>query len=443
MKKSAAISLILALILAAGCSLTHKRAVPLKEKKGSPEFTPLWQYEGFTIARGSMHNHTIYSDGCLTVDDLVQEARNEGVAVLAITDHREGRQCLGKRDKVCVEVGGVESKKEGYEKYLQELARVAAASQNPVIMPGLEVAPYVWNERGFPFMILRGSNWHFTVYNVAEPSVYANMPAFRGVTLKKYKAPVSDPYNNIEPYNKWVNYLRDHGAIVAQAHPQWGGENSWTLTVRAESQLPLFMTDQLPRLNIVALMPEGFNAGVPGGKWDKALMQYLAGFRDEPLWAWGESDFHCLKDQSMGLRTATTLFYLKDYSQAGVLDAIRKGHMVGIMGKDFQELYVAEFSVGSGKAAAEKIMLGEEARLDAAPVVRFALSKETPVVELRLVRNGKVIYLTNTSSFQYLDKEALDKKLRCYYRVQVIGPGPLLLDNANMIFTNPVFVSFN
>jgi hypothetical protein len=443
MKKFSATALALALVLAAGCSLTHKKVVPLKEKKGTPDHTPLWQYEGFTIARGSMHNHTIFSDGCLTVDDLVQEARNEGVSVLAITDHREGKQCLGKRGKVCVDAGGVESPKLGYEKYLQELERVAAESKNPIIIPGLEVAPYVWNERGFPFMILRGSNWHFTVYNVSDPSVYAEMPAFRGVTVKKNKAPLSDPFNNIEPYNRWVNYLRDRGAIVAQAHPQWGGENSWALTVRTESQLPLFMTDQLPRLNIVALMPEGFNASIPGGKWDKALMQYLAGFREEPLWAWGEADFHCLKDeQSMGLRLATTLFYLKDYSRAGVLDAIHKGRMVALMGKDFQEVYVSEFSVGSGKPASQKIMLGEEVKLDGAPMVRFALSREVPVVETRLVRNGKVIHVTNATSFQYLDREALDKKLRCYYRVQVIGQGPMLLDDATMIFTNPVFVSF-
>jgi len=440
MKKAA---ILLALIFLAGCSLTNKKAVPLGEKKGTPAHTPSRQYDGWTIARGSMHNHTIYSDGCRTMDDLVQEARNEGLAVLGITDHREGRQCLGKHEKFCIQTGGVESKNEGYEKYMNDLRRVAAESKSPVIIPGLEVVPYVWNERRFPFAVLRGSSWHFTVYNIDDQAVYEKMPAFRMVTIKGFMEPMVDPFNNIAPFDKWVKYMREHGAIVAQAHPQWLG-NGWTLTVRAESPYPLFMTDQMPELNLVALLPEGFNAGAAGGKWDQGLMQYLAGFRDQPFWAWGEADYHCQNKagDSPGLRMGTTLFYLTDLSHDGVIDAIKRGRMVGLMGNEFQEVYVSEFSVGNGKPSGKKIMLGEEVKLDAAPVVRFSLSSDLPVAQVSLIRNGRVIHTSKSTSFEYTDKVAGEKKLRCYYRVEVVGQGPVEIANANLLFTNPVFVSW-
>jgi hypothetical protein len=61
----------------------------LLEKLGTPQHTPIYQSGEWLIARGSVHNHTNFSDGCRIPEDLVQQARNEGVSVLAITDHRE------------------------------------------------------------------------------------------------------------------------------------------------------------------------------------------------------------------------------------------------------------------------------------------------------------------------------------------------------------------
>jgi hypothetical protein len=124
------------------------------------------------------------------------------------------------------------------------------------------------------------------------------------------------------------------------------------------------------------------------------------------------------------------------------LNAIVKGHTVGLMGEDFQEVYVSEFSVGENKPAKEKIMLGEKVNLSAPALVKFTLSKDVPIKEARLIRNGKIIYTTNAPGFEFLDKDAFEKKLNCYYRVEVIGQGPVEQDNANLIFTNPVFVSF-
>ena len=221
-------------------------------------------------------------------------------------------------------------------------------------------------------------------------------------------------------------------------HPQWTN-NQWVTTFHFKSPFPINLTDQIPRLNGVAVLPEGFNAGVPGGKWDLGLMQYLAGYREEPFWVVGDCDFHCPPHT---LRIATTLFYLKEYSYQGVIDAMKKGRMVALMGKDFQEVYVKEFSVGPAGGQREKIMLGEEVRLSQAPLIKFSLNQEVPIKEARLIRNGKIIYTSKSSNFQYLDKEAFDKRLRAYYRVELVGLGPIELTNANLLFTNPIFISF-
>jgi hypothetical protein len=431
MKGKIFFGLLLTVLVGAGCG--PKKPVPVTEQK-TPEHTPVWNYEGWTIARGSMHNHTIYSDGCHTSADLVKLARNQGIAVLGISDHREGRTCLGKNAKVCANAGGVEGRGKGYPKYMAEIAKLADESKNPLIIPGLEIVPYVWNAQGFPLMVIMGDNWHFTAYNIKDPAVFENMPAFKTIKLRAQKDPGADPYN------KWVDYLRDNGGLVFQAHPGWGDPH-WIMTIKFPDVHPVQLTDELPRLTGVALLPEGFNAAPPGGKWDQALMQYLAGYRDAPLWAWGESDYHC-PDKTHGLRLGTTLFYLKDYTRDSVLDAIKKGRFVALMGEAFQEVFVSEFSVGDNQPARNKIMLGEQVRLAGPALVKFSLNKDVPIKEARLVRDGKVIYTTNAASFEFADKDALEKRLNCYYRVEVIGPGPVEQDNANLIYTNPVFVSF-
>lgn len=435
MKKTLALSLglILLVALATGCGVKGK-PVPLSETLSTPLHTRIYKYGEWLIARGSVHNHTTFSDGCRKPEDLVQQARNEGIAVLAITDHREGKLCIN--EKICVDSGGVESPKTGFEKYLKTLLELQSQSQNPLIIPGMEVAPYFWNERS-PKPLLKGDSRHFTVYWVTDPKVFEQMPVTRNITTK----PQPDP--GPEPYNVFVNYIVDHGGMVFEAHPDWINPSDYGIA-EARTDAPTMLAAQLPRLTGIAPIPDGiFSAGSPGGVWDVALMEYLAGYRQEPLWAWGEADFHCIdpKNPNNNLRIGTTLFYLKEYTLDQVYDAMKKGRMVALMGELFQEVYVAEFSVGE-KAVPGKVMLGEWVKLNAAPVIRFALNQQVELKEARLIRNGKVIYTGKSSNFEFTDTEAQKLGTPVYYRVQLIGEGPMELSNATLLYTNPIYVSF-
>ncbi len=414
------------------CAYIKQKPVPLEEKLAQPLHTPLWKYQGWVIARGSVHNHTIYSDGCRTPEDLIQQARNEGIAVLAITDHREGRICI--KGNSCLDLGGVDSpKRGGYEKYLAHLQKLAKQSQMPILIYGVEVAPYFWNARSLPWALIKGQGWHFTIYGIDELEVYENMLARKEISA------ISEPAPGIEPYQRFVDYIWEKGGLVFQAHPE-SSSNDWILTIHTWEPAPTHLTARLPHLTGVAVIPEGFfQVGAPGGEWDQALFQYLAGFREAPLWAWGEADYHC---PPTTLRRGTTLFYLKEFSREEVFNAIREGRMVALMGEDFQEVFVSEFSVSDRAKPKERIMLGEEIELSGPARVRFSLNKEVPIKEARLIRNGKVIYTTSSSHFEYLDRQAFEKKLDCYYRVQVLGKGELKYAQGNLLFTNPIFVRF-
>jgi len=422
----------LLVLFLAGCGALKQKPVPLEERLSTPKTSPVYDYQGFIIARGSMHNHTIYSDGCRTAEELVQQARNEGIAVLTFTDHREGRMCLTKN--ICGDLGGVDSPRVGYKKYSELVHRLANENKGMIIIYGQETVPYLWNERAFPFPLGRGGNWHFTTYGIEDTEVYEEMPARKGISTRKEKEP------GMEPYINWVDYMVSKGGFVFLAHPDVA-DNQWIATVHSWSPAATDFPPKLLRLSGVAITPEGFTGvGKPGGTWDQSLFEYLAGLRQKPLWAWGEADYHC---PPTDLRRGTTLFYLQGFSEPEVFKAMEKGMMVALMGDEFQDVFVTEFSVGDRKPAPEKIMFGQSLKIAGAPVIKFSLNKEIPVTEARLIRNGKIVFTGRSANFEFKDEEAAAKRTPVYYRVELEGQGPYETGKGSRLFTNPVFVDWN
>ncbi len=423
-------ALMIVLVLAMGCGYIHQERILLTKSKAPPETTPVYQMGDWVIARGSVHNHTTFSDGCRSPEDLIQQARNEGIAVLGITDHREGRTCVGKHHEICANMGGFDSKKVGTEKYFEQINRLSSETESPLVLTGFEIGPYMWNEGYFPYLTLKATHWHFTVYGIDTPELYAKMPAPWGILMK----PQPDP--GIKPYADFVNYVIGQGGLVFQAHPESTEYQRYYDLVYLLAAAPTHLTDNLLNLTGVAVIPSGLNqVGQPAGEWDRAQAQYLAGIREKPLWATGDSDFEC-PDLPYNLRTGTTLFYLKSLSKAEVFKAMRAGKMVALMGNDFQDIFVSNFSV-SDQPGAEKIMLGEEVKLNGPVDIRFSLNKEIPVQEAKLIRNGKVIATSKTSKLEFRDEDAFKKGAPVFYRVELVGE-----DGRSRLFTNPIFVDW-
>ena len=111
--------------------------------------------DGYTAYKADLHNHTIFSDGHLTMQSRVREAWADGLDVVAVTEHLEYRP--HERDLVKYLKGytGKDAKAKAYDfvskpgpakedimvdfNYPVEVARKAAKDYDMTIIPGIEV----------------------------------------------------------------------------------------------------------------------------------------------------------------------------------------------------------------------------------------------------------------------------------------------------------------
>lgn len=390
-----------------------KGPVELGALPDKPERTPFYEHGGWTIARASMHNHTVFSDGSRSPEDLLELARSQGMAILAYNDHREGHICIGER--VCIDSGGVES--HGYDVYYEKLRemREAARGQGMIALKGIEVSsPWFWNSGKSPNLVLEGQYNHFTVYGVEDTQIFKDMPARRSLDNLKPEKDLGSA-----PFQEFVSYLDERGALVCAVHVDLG-QDDWLGPVHVVTPPPVHNL-LLDDLTTFAALPEGFSeqAGGPGGLWDTVLAEYLAGMRDRPLFAMGDADYHGPK---RSLAYATTLFYMREFTEEEIYNCMREGRMVALQGETFQDSYVAKWSVTGGGEPQNPVMLGQEVTLDAAPVVTFALDHDTSDTSVRLIRNGVVLFERPGTSFTYIDDEQGRKREPAYYRVELVGP---------------------
>lgn len=431
-----------ALVIVSGCTISaglKKKPTALEPGATEQERTPVYHLGDWTIARASMHNHTIYSDGCRTPEDLLELARIQGMAILAYNDHREGKICAGKSGAVCVRTGGVEDV--GYEKYFDHLRRIQeqAGAQDMIVLKGIEVIPYFYNYGKVPALVLDGLQKHFTVYGIENEKVFYDMPTRNSLPLSPEAIP------DDAPRAAFVDYIAKNGGIVHAVHVEEGAD-MWIGPAHGACPPPVWNLHSLKNLTGFSVLPSGWHekAGGPGGLWDTNLLEYLGGLRERPMWAMADADYHC----EAGLAIATTLHYMKEFTEAEVYRCLREGRMVALQGDAFQDSYVSEWWASDSGRPADVIMLGREITIKNAPTIRFSL--DHPVAGLRtlLIRNGVVIMESEGSDITYVDKEAGIRGEPAYYRVEVIGPraergpyeGPTMPDS--VLFTNPVFVRF-
>jgi len=437
-----AFALILILSLSfASCSLiryfSDNQPVPLPAD-GEIERTPLYQLDDWTIARASLHNHTIYSDGCRTPEDLLELARRQGMAILAYADHREGDFCVKEGSKFCITFNGIE--KVGYETYFDHLNRLKAESEDIIVIAGIEVMPWFFNAGHPPNLVITNQNAHFTVYAIEDPQVYYNMPVRRALDDLK---PELDP--GLQVYQDYVDYIVDNGGIIHAAHVE-SYQDIWAAkTIHATSPPRPHWVYELRDLTGFSILPEGWEvAGAPGSYWDAALIEKLLGVRETAPWAVGDADYHGPEGT---LYRATTLFYMREFTEPEIYRCMREGRMVALQGEAFQDSYVTEFSISEDGAPGERIIFGEELTVSSPPVIRFSLNREVPEATALLIRNGKVILETADPAFEYVDREMFKQNLPAVYRVQVVGPRlePMSeefpdTEPQSQLYTNPVFV---
>jgi hypothetical protein len=178
----------------------------------------------------------------------------------------------------------------------------------------------------------------------------------------------------------------------------------------------------------------------PGGIWDQALTQYLAGDRKNPPFTYGEIAFHTQGQAGIELDQVLTVLWVQERTTAGVLEALRTGHSyaVGQYGHSYG-LRLQSFSVECGKGTSSALS-GETVvrQTSCIPIVMisgFATDQGTHPISIRVIRSGQVVsaYDTNTPfDIQFTDTQA-PLEAPMYYRIDIHGQGELM--------SNPIFLT--
>jgi len=391
--------------------------------QGQARGPEIYAVDGGYALKASVHNHTLWSHGALSADELAAVAKSRGIAVLAITEHDNLEACWGK--VICFRDPSVV--KMGYANYWQQMAALQQKNPDLVILPGMEVAPYAWWTGVPPWLRLHGWDVHFTVYNLTDAAACQGMP-----TLANHRLQPAHPRRNRgeKPYQQFVAYIADHGGLVFLAHPESKAVHRLAAAKTVTPPYPEYARDLLG-LTGFAVLPSGRDRLLkPGGIWDQTLAEYLAGKRRAPIWVLGDADFHGGDQQ---LDQVLTWIYAAGQDEASVLAAMRQGRMVAVQGPELAGLRVTEFGLTRPNQEKARIMLGQVSGDPQATQVRFALSRPVAGMSARLIRNGEVIFTARETRFAYDDSAYLGQSQPASYRVEVRGEGDFLL------VTNPVF----
>ena len=174
----------------------------------------------------------------------------------------------------------------------------------------------------------------------------------------------------------------------------------------------------------------------PGGPWDRVLTQYAVGERRRPIWTVGESGFH---GPRAGKRVGPvqTVFFVAERSEAGVLDALKRGRMYALRNSGNVPLVLSEMMIASGTAVAG---MGETLAAAPGTLIEVRATVETAgggaqSLRVVLVKNGEV-----ASSWM------VDTPARIVHR-DTAGARPSVyrlearVSAADYLVANPVFVA--
>jgi hypothetical protein len=172
----------------------------------------------------------------------------------------------------------------------------------------------------------------------------------------------------------------------------------------------------------------------PGGGWDRLLGEYVRGERSRPAWALAESAFHGLTAGKQ-VGPIQTVFLVADKSEAGVLDAFRKGRMYAVQRTREVGFDLTEFSATAGGATAG---MGETLQAPAGTPIEVRVAVEasdggTHDVRVTLVRNGRLEALERGATpFRTIRREVADGT-PLVLRVEARGA-------KQRVLSNPIFV---
>ena len=447
-----------------------------------------------------IHIHSDISGGAYPLRKIVSLARDQGIKILVFSDSflerwEYGLPILSNIFKVSLERNSVV--KYGVKRYLGDLNRIKDEFPDVLIPQAVEVAPFYWWGGNFFEKNISLNDWnrHLLVIGLAKLQDYTHLPVagnryflpqlkdfplliipvsliilsiftfrkkqkkFLGITLSllgilflfnfwPFSASLYNPYHgqkNFLPHQDLINYVNKKDGLVFWAHPETVQSASCGKFVNIG-----FYTPSYPEALIQTSGYTGFGVGalnadsslvIPGRDWDRALISYCQGSRNQPVWAIAEADYRggSLTD------TLQNILFLPGFTLDSVYEALRRGRLYlrKYLGSNM-DISLSDFHIeDSVKMAVENsAFIGEQLQIKNKPRLRIKGSYViNPSQDLRIdiIRNGQIIKKFEFTEGKVFDLDFQDDSLgqgnRGYYRLNFFVDANLVL------VTNPIFVN--
>ena len=244
----------------------------------------------------------------------------------------------------------------------------------------------------------------------------------------------------VEPHQALIDEVEQRGGAAVWSFPEGpdAGEKKFgPVQVRWRTDAypdDLLRTSGYTAFGAVYEQPLRFAR--PGEGWDRMLAQHVAGERRRPTWGIAEAGFHSAR-AGKRLRPVQTVFFVEQRSEAGVLDALKRGRMYALRNSGDAELVLPDFAViGSGAAAG----MGDTLKASAGtPIeVRATVSSRSGAahaVRVTLVKDGKVEAAWSGRTPLEIRHPDVASGRRSYYRLEA------RVSAADYLVANPVFVA--
>jgi len=441
---------------------------------------------------------TNFSSGCASIKDIGNQSERLGIDAVIFGDYARNSIEFGIKPferifkKTTNEPSVLES---GASGFISEIMDNNRQIKNTLLIPGVETAPfYYWTGSNFDEN-LTAHNWdkHLLVIGIRTASEYEQLPLpnsnfslnyaeplFKqfifliflsmmsiGAVYKGYAriitAPLmiililltinnhpfrSSPFNayngdqGIKPYQNLIDYANSKGAMVFWNHME---KNSGVRQYGSAKLTTLpYPDDLLKTKNYTGFQVVGNNPiqqAEAGQQWDKVLMEYIQGQRDQPVWGYGSNDYFCEDQNGDKLGSVRTIFLAHEKKNDALLDAMRKGRMYAVRQSDENRLSLDEFIIEDQKTG-QQASLGQELTSTDFPAVKLKLRSikgGNKTAQIQIIRNG-VLAKQETVSLPYeLTWRDVDnsKGKKAYYRVKA------RVNSMDHLVSNPIFVKFS
>jgi hypothetical protein len=462
--------------------------------------SPCFAQQDYLLYPAIVHLHSDISDGVYPLRKLVNSARDQGVKIIVLSDSflrrwEYGLPILSNIFKVTLEENSVV--KYGVKRYLGDLKRIKDEFPDMLIPQAVEVAPFYWWEGNFLERNLSLNDWnrHLLVIGLTRPQDYAHLPVvgnryflpqlkdtpflliplafvilgiftfkrrpkkFLGITLSllgilflfnlwPFSASLYNPYHgqkNFSPHQDLVDYVNKKNGLVFWAHPEINQSASWGKFIATGFYTPSYPEALMQTLGYAGFGVSALNLDsrlvISGGDWDRTLISYCRGNRNQPVWAIAEADYR----QGSLINVLQNVLLLPEFTLDSAYEALRAGrfylrrHPASALNISLSDFHIED---SLRMAAGNFAFMGEQIQVKGKPQLRIKgnyLIAPTQALKIDIIRNGQVVKKFEFSNGNVFDLDFQDDSLgqgrRSYYRLNFFADTQLIL------VTNPIFVN--